>query len=156
MERSNHPLKAALCESRAAPARAPPARTPATCLDRAQLYADFWQFFDKETDYWRTKIGTGHAARPRVDTFLQNWLTRRTGEAVLVNHLYAQFVEHVAPKQLASGDTPLQPCDVPELMADIRADSSRFRIIEAAFGPTRFATFLRRLKAMVWWCSTRC
>jgi len=47
-----------------------------------RLYNLHWRAFDKEPEYWRQKVGTGHAARARIDTFLQNWLTRRTGESV--------------------------------------------------------------------------
>ena len=43
--------------------------------DAPSLYITYWAAFDKEAPYWRQVIGTGHAARPRIDTFLQNWLT---------------------------------------------------------------------------------
>jgi hypothetical protein len=33
--------------------------------DLQQLYETYWQFFDREPDYWRGKSGTGHAARAR-------------------------------------------------------------------------------------------
>ncbi len=34
------------------------------------LYQTWWRPFDREPTYWRANVGTGHAARPRVDMFL--------------------------------------------------------------------------------------
>lgn len=51
-------------------------------LDAGPLYEKHWRPFDREHAYWRARVGTGHAARARVDTFLQNWLTKQTGEIV--------------------------------------------------------------------------
>ena len=33
------------------------------------LYEKYWQFLDREPEYWRGKSGSGHAARARVDSF---------------------------------------------------------------------------------------
>lgn len=110
-----------------------------------ELYQTWWRPFDRKPDYWRAKVGTGHAARPRVDMFLQNWLTRRTGDPVAVKHLYNRFLQHVAPRQI---DPAPPPCPIPALMADIHDDARRYREIETPPGTTRFDTFLRRLAAM--------
>ena len=109
------------------------------------LYRDFWQPFDRDDDYWRVKVGTGHAARPRIDTFLQNWLTRRTREAISPKHLYSQFLRFVQQGDARSADGVL---DLKTLMADIAADARRYRIIDAPAGKTRFDAFLRRLHAI--------
>lgn len=110
-------------------------------LEIANLYHQYWQSFDQAHDYWRKKVGTGHAARARVDSFLQNWLTGRLREVVSSSHLYDAFRRHF--------DSPQSPnCDVPALMHDIRQNAARFRVIDDAEGRSRFATFLRRLKAM--------
>ena len=106
------------------------------------LYETYWRFLDH--DDWRRKIGSGHAARARVDTFLQNWLTRRTGAAIPVKHLYDHFLQDVAPR-VRSGQPPPH-CDVPAVMADIYADGRCYQDIEGGpGGSTRFDTFLRRL-----------
>jgi Protein of unknown function (DUF1524) len=110
----------------------------------ARLYTTYWQPFDKEPNYWRANVGTGHAARARVDTFLQNWLTRRTREMVSTKHLYDKFLKHVAP---INEQSP-KKCDVPSLMADIRDNSLRFRAIDTPAGKTRFDAFLRRVGVM--------
>jgi hypothetical protein len=111
--------------------------------DIYDLYQTYWRFFDRNPDYWRAKIGAGHAARARVDTFLQNWLTRRSGVTIPVKHLYDRFLQDVAPR-MPSGQTR-PPCDVAATMADIYADGKCYQDIETPRGSTRFDTFLRRL-----------
>jgi hypothetical protein len=106
------------------------------------LYNSWWRAFDLDPKYWRTNVGTGHAARPRVDTFLQNWLTRRTRNSIAAKHLYDRFLQHTEPRQ--GGGTPIV-CDVAALMADIYHDGERYREIEQPTGSTRFDIFLRRL-----------
>ncbi len=115
--------------------------------DLQQLYETYWQFLDCEPEYWRGKSGTGHAARARVDSFLQNWLIRRTREPVAPKHLYARFIGYVAPRPSTPGVAPPAQ-DLRALMADIHADGHRFREIDAPTGKTRFDTFLRRLGAL--------
>jgi hypothetical protein len=55
------------------------------------LYHRYWRPFDDEASYWRQEVGRGHARRARVDTFLQHYLTLRTGDVVAVGHLYTAF-----------------------------------------------------------------
>jgi hypothetical protein len=99
-------------------------------VDNVQhLYETYWQFLDQEPEYWRVKIGTGHAARARVDNFIQNWLTRRTRQPVAPKHLYDGFLKYVAPRQPIA-DVPPPTSDLAGLMADIRVDGHRFREIE--------------------------
>jgi len=78
-----------------------------------------------------------------VDTFLQNWLTRRTREMIAAKHLYDRFLQIVKPRK--SDGVPPTVCNVPALMADIHHDGLRYREIEQPTGSTRFHTFLRRL-----------
>ncbi len=111
------------------------------------LYEKYWQSFDVDADYWRIKIGTGHAARARVDTLLQNWLTRRTRAVVASKHLYDGFLNYAAPRH-APPDAVIPAKNLQELMADIHTDGLRFREINAPTGKTRFDTFLRRLSML--------
>jgi hypothetical protein len=111
------------------------------------LYNKFWLRFDHDHEYWRAKVGTGHAARARVDTFLQNWLTMRCGEQIAVKHLYDRFTKHQEQKCLAADGTMVH-CDVEGLMADIASNSERFQTIEAPKGKTRFDVFLWRLSTL--------
>jgi hypothetical protein len=114
-------------------------------LDTDALYVSHWRPFDRDSDYWRANVGVGHAARARVDTFLQNWLTRHVREAVSAKHLYDRFLQFVVSGGPRREDGKL---DVPALMSDIADDADRYRLIEQPAGDTRFDTFLRRLKVL--------
>lgn len=111
------------------------------------LYKTYWEFLDTDPDYWRGKSGTGHAARARVDSFLQNWLTRRTRKPVAAKHLYDRFLKYASPRHPAPGI--VSPAhDLPALMLDIHTDGHRFRDINSPIGATRFDVFLRRLGSL--------
>ena len=76
--------------------------------DVEDLYWKYWRYFDKDLDYWRVRIWTGHAARARVDMFLQNWLTRRTRNRRFIQHLYDRFLAHANPlNQTVSHHSPV-------------------------------------------------
>jgi hypothetical protein len=112
----------------------------------AVLHSTYWKPFDVDAAYWREKVGIGHAARPRVDGFLVNWLTERTLASVVGGHVYETFLDKVAePARLSAGGH----ADVPVIMQSIHASAERYRQIDApGLGRERFTTFLRRLKAM--------
>lgn len=114
-------------------------------LDVDKLYTSYWQRFDRDHTHWRTNIGVGHSARARVDTFLQNWLTRHIRVPIPAKHLYDRFL------QLVDAGGPRDETgklDVALLMHDIGLDADRFRLIEAPVGRTQFHTFLRRLNVL--------
>jgi hypothetical protein len=55
----------------------------ATGLDTEKLYRQHWLEFEQDADYWRAKTAVGRRERPRLDLFLQYYLTYRlTGEVV--------------------------------------------------------------------------
>lgn len=47
--------------------------------DLDHLYKDHWQEFEKDDAFWRHVVGIGHAKRPRIDLYLQHYLTLRAG-----------------------------------------------------------------------------
>ena len=104
-------------------------------------YIQHWAEFDRNAQYWRQRIGTGHAARARIDTFLQNWLIRREREPVSTKHLYDRFLKYA--RGLA--DTPGGAL---ALMEDIAVHGRYFRQMDEPTGRSRFALFLSRLKAL--------
>ncbi|OAN77239.1 hypothetical protein A8B81_15730 [Sulfitobacter pontiacus] len=112
-------------------------------LDVTQLYETYWRLFDRDHDYWRARVGTGHAARARIDTFLQNWLSKETGEAISPKHLYDRFLKHA--ENLKSQD---EGFSVLELMASIHSDALRYIRIDLPKGNSRFDLFLERLKRL--------
>jgi hypothetical protein len=114
-------------------------------LETDKLYTSHWRPFDRDSQYWRGIVGTGHAARARVDTFLLNWLTRHIREPTSAKHLYDRFLHFVDESGERLEDGKL---NVPALMQDIEADASRFRLIDTPTGTSRFDTFLRRLSVL--------
>jgi hypothetical protein len=111
-----------------------------------KLYEKHWLHFDRDHNYWRKEVGTGHAARARIDTFLQNWLSRRCREMVPVKHLYDRFVKRMEIEAADQGNGGR--CDVPAVMADIDVNAKRFRVISHPEGNTRFDVTLGRLATM--------
>lgn len=112
-------------------------------VDATPLYEAYWRLFDRDHDYWRARVGTGHASRARVDTFLQNWLSKETGDAVPAKHLYDRFLRYV--EGLRAQD---QEFRVSNLMASIHADALRFEKIDRPTGNRRFELFLERMKRL--------
>jgi uncharacterized protein with ParB-like and HNH nuclease domain len=113
-------------------------------LSPSELYENFWRQFDRDHEYWRAKVGTGHAARARVDTFLQNWLSKETGEAVSAKHLYDRFLRY---SEGTCSDQNSRP-GVAGLLKSIHADALRFEKIDNPKGERRFDLFLERLKRL--------
>lgn len=107
-----------------------------------QLYLSHWHEFDRNGDYWRAKVGTGHAARARLDLFLQHWLTRHVRKPVPLKHLYSMFRSFTAETDMRTENGNV---DVEKLMRDIATNADLFREIENPAGKSRFDTFLRRL-----------
>lgn len=64
-----------------------------------RLYDTYWADFDQA--WWKTQVGTGHAARGRRDVLLSVWLNVETGRDVSVAHLYREaraFIDTDRPK----------------------------------------------------------
>lgn len=61
-------------------------------FDKAQhldaMYDKYWAGFDD--DWWKKKVGTGHAARGQRDVLLSVWLTATTATEVSVGNLYGE------------------------------------------------------------------
>ena len=114
-------------------------------VDANSLYTLHWSGFDKDSDYWRKVVGTGHAARPRIDTFLQNWLTLETLEIVSAKHLYDRFLAYAA-KVIAS--VPDQTLDLSSFMAALKADAFRYRSIDESALDGEVGVRIRRLNRL--------
>ena len=56
-----------------------------------QLYAKHWAIFDDQKQGWREEVRQGRLKRPRIDLFLQHYLTLMTGEDVLVTELFSTY-----------------------------------------------------------------
>jgi hypothetical protein len=118
-------------------------KTEAEC---AALYDEFWRPFDDDSDYWRKRIGAGHANRPRVDTFMLHWLTEQSRTVVTASHVYEAFLDHVA---IPARPSPDGTANVEHLMRNIYIAAGFYRRFdEPAATASRFDIFLRRMKEM--------
>ncbi len=55
------------------------------------VYEKYWKPFDQDSAFWRAEVRQGRLKRPRVDLFLQHYLTLMKGEEVRATHLFAEF-----------------------------------------------------------------
>jgi hypothetical protein len=114
-------------------------------LDVKKLYEEHWQAFDRDHEFWRAQVGTGHAARARVDSFLQSWLIKETVEAVSPKHLYDRFLRYV--RRLREG-SPTETVNMPSLMSNIAQDARLFERMATERGADRFSRFLQRVRVL--------
>lgn len=54
-------------------------------------YEKFWKPFDTDSSFWREEVRQGRLKRPRIDLFLQHYLTLMKGDEVPATHLFAEF-----------------------------------------------------------------
>jgi hypothetical protein len=71
-----------------------------------QLYDNYWAEFDEA--WWKTQIGTGHAARARRDVVLSVWLTAASGAEASVAHLYGQVRKYLADADRKTEDVLIE------------------------------------------------
>ena len=57
------------------------------------LYTEYWLAFD--SDFWREEVSQGRTKRPRIDWFLQNYLSLMLQDDIKVSHLFDSFKAYV-------------------------------------------------------------
>lgn len=62
------------------------------------LYREYWRPFDEEAGFWRTEVRHGRISRPRIDSFLQYYLTLETRDEVPASQLFETFRRLVADR----------------------------------------------------------
>ena len=97
------------------------------------LYQTYWRPFD-EDKFWREKVPQGRLYRPRMDVYLQHYLTLTTAAEVPATSLFGTF------KSLAS-QNGISP---EEHMASLRRYGDIFKGFYAQSGKTRRAAGLRQ------------
>ncbi|GAB3271943.1 DUF262 domain-containing protein [Kineosporia babensis] len=65
--------------------------------DLEKLYAQFWAQFDNE--YWRAPVAQGRLYRPRIDVFLNYWLTVKLLKEVATDRIFVEFRDLVRREQ---------------------------------------------------------
>lgn len=58
-----------------------------------KLYNEYWLAFD--SDFWREEVSQGRTKRPRIDWFLQNYLSLMLQDDIKVSHLFDSFKAYV-------------------------------------------------------------
>lgn len=86
--------------------------------DLAALYANHWKALD--SDFWRAKVTQGRLFRPRIDVFLQHWLTMRLRVQVPVDRIFTVFRDEV----VKPGP------DAVELVRELAADAAVYASFE--------------------------
>lgn len=105
-------------------------------LDPDIIYRQHWRGFDDP--WWRAEVRQGRVVRPRIDAFLNYWLTMRTGEEVLTSEVFSAFRRYTTNAG--------QP--ITAVTADIQAIGESFRRLENESGWSVEATFLYRWHVM--------
>lgn len=87
--------------------------------DLRGLYDHHWKALD--SDYWRAKISQGRLFRPRIDVFLQHWLTMRLREPVPADRIFTVFRDSVVK---------VAKPDMVELIRELAADAAVYASFE--------------------------
>jgi uncharacterized protein with ParB-like and HNH nuclease domain len=72
--------------------------------DATKLYELYWVQFDTHKGFWRTEISQGRFKRPRLDWFLQYYLTLVTNDEVVATELFSAFKNYVRKDEQPTED----------------------------------------------------
>ncbi|WP_141057230.1 DUF262 domain-containing protein [Stenotrophomonas rhizophila] len=118
----------------------------ATEKDVEKLYAKHWERFDSK--FWREPVQQGRIYRPRIDLFINHYLSMMTRDEVKSTHLfnaYKRFVEEASADPSTSIPVPTTPAKHVAHLAELGG------VFLAFYDPTghdALALFLRRLDAV--------
>lgn len=118
----------------------------ATEKDVEKLYAKHWERFDSK--FWRETVQQGRILRPRIDLFINHYLSMMTRDEVKSTHLfnaYKSFVEGAEADPVASIPVPTTPA---EHIAHLAKLGDVFLAFYDPKGHDALALFLRRLEAV--------
>jgi Protein of unknown function DUF262 len=101
--------------------------------DVEQLYRDHWAPLDN--DYWRQPVAQGRLFRPRIDVFLNYWLTMKLRREVQTDRVYSDFRDYAL--------TARPP--IPELLGELAADAKVYEQMEKLPAATVEGTFYYRV-----------
>lgn len=107
-------------------------------LDADRLYREHWQDFDQA--WWRAEVRQGRLVRPRIDVYLNYWLTMRTGEEVQSAYVFPRFQKYALRDNKASL--------LSALVADIQAMGGVFKELETRSDASPEGLFLYRWHVM--------
>lgn len=71
-------------------------------LESERLYTQYWSEFDQNDRYWREELRVGRLKRPRLDVFLQHYLTLKLGKFVMVEGSFRAYRDLLLEGRFAS------------------------------------------------------
>lgn len=108
--------------------------------DVETLYNDHWARF--ETDFWRQEVQQGRIRRPRIDLFINHYLSLMTRDEVKSSNLFSAFKSFVE-----SDDTTL-PRDAAGHIAQLAQYAEVYRTFHEPGSHAALGRFLRFLEAV--------
>ena len=112
------------------------------------LYEKHWREFDDE--FWRHEVRLGRIKRPRIDIFLQHYLTLVTNDDVTVGHVFGVF-KHFAENPGSSALVSLEGTvkhDAAQYLRHLAEYGAVFRGFSSSDISPRVNLFFRRLDAI--------
>jgi len=101
--------------------------------DLQALYRKHWAPLD--TDYWRKAVRQGRLFRPRIDTFLNYWLTMRLVKEIPSDQVFPEFRGYLEDTKPVIGD----------LLAELLADAEVYERMDKLPAATVEGTFYYRV-----------
>lgn len=120
------------------------------------LHKRYWSAFDD--DFWRKEVTQGRTKRPRIDLFLQHYLTLMMREEVRPAHLFESFKEYVENQQMmadlpedkqpARSNLSVLPITTEEQLKALSRYRQAFKTFTEPPVGSRLTIFLKRLEAV--------
>ena len=107
--------------------------------DIGKLYNQFWLPFDSGKGYWREEVRQGRLKRPRLDLYLNHYLTLMTGEEVSAAQMFSIF------REFSRNRGELSPADH---MGLFRSYAEVYQTFDSLPMNTREGMFLYRLRQL--------
>lgn len=121
-------------------------RAAANGDDVERLYSGHWKQF--ETDWWRADVTQGRSSRPRVDVFINYYLTMMTQDEVKSSHLFNAFKAFADQSESIKGSLLAVPKTAAEHIAQLSRYAEVFKKLYRSDSHRRLTIFLRRLEAV--------
>lgn len=115
-----------------------------TAAQLEKLYTKHWARF--ETDFWREEIKQGRLIRPRIDIFINHYLSMMTCDEVRSSHLFNAFKAFVENEE--SGTSIPMPVGADQHIAQLASFADVFHTFYEPGKHEALALFLRRLEAV--------
>ena len=111
-----------------------------------KLYNTYWKEFDGK--FWREEITQGRLKRPRIDMFMQHYLTLSTLDEVKAAHIFNVFKYFAENYEAPEWASQKQPKNSGEHMIELHLYGQVFKTFFQPASGSRTEVFLQRLEAV--------